>query len=145
MDTVGGPLHVCPGVAIPAEELTWRFSRSSGPGGQSVNTTDSRVEVRWDIDRTVALTEPQRERLKQRFAQRLVNGELRVVAAEHRSQWQNRRVALRRLADLIASGLAPDPRRRRASRPSRGSVERRLLSKRQRSQLKQRRRPPPEE
>src|SRR2546430_14427451 len=88
-----GYLQVTSAVAIPRAELSWRFSRGSGPGGQSVNTSDSRVELRFDVAGTAALPEPLKERALTRLADRLVDGELVIVAAEHRSQLQNRRAA----------------------------------------------------
>jgi ribosome-associated protein len=137
-----GFLPVTPAVAIPRAELSWRFSRSSGPGGQSVNTSDSRVELRFDLAGTAALPEPLKERALTRLADRLVDGELVVTAAEHRSQLQNRRAAEARLVAVLAAAIAPPARTRRATRPSRGAVERRLDTKRHRSQTKRMRRPP---
>ena len=130
------------GHEIPDEELRWRFSRSGGPGGQSVNTTDSRVELSYDVARSPALPPALRERALQRLAPRLVDGVLTVAASEHRSQLRNREVALARLAGLLDAALAPPPRRRRPTRPTRTAVERRLTGKRRRSQTKQLRRPP---
>jgi ribosome-associated protein len=136
---VPGPLPVRGSVVIPETELSWRFSRSSGPGGQSVNTTDSRVELSWNIADSTALSEALRSRALERLEGRLVDGVLTVVASEHRSQWQNRRTAEQRLVDIIREALAPPPRPRRPTRPSRGSVERRLAEKRRRSVTKQHR------
>lgn len=136
MDDVAGDLVVTRTVTVPAAELQWRFSRSSGPGGQSVNTTDSRVELVWDPRTSTALGPGQRSRVVARLAGRLSDAGLVVVAAEHRSQWQNRRSARLRLADTVAAALAPPPRRRRATRPTRNSVERRIAAKRHRSQIK---------
>ena len=129
-------------VVIPANELRWRFSRSSGPGGQSVNTADSRVELSYDLARSSALPPALRERALERLRSRLVDGVLTVAASEHRSQLRNREVALARLAGLLDAALAPPPRRRRPTRPTRTAVERRLTGKRRRSQTKQLRRPP---
>jgi ribosome-associated protein len=134
------PLRVTGSLLIPAEELEWRFSRASGPGGQGVNTTDSRVQLRWDVTASRALTEPQRARLLGRLATRLVDGAVQVTAAETRSQRQNREAAQRRLAEIVAAALAPPPRRRRATKPTRGSVERRIEGKRRRSDVKRLRR-----
>src|SRR2546430_8553430 len=105
-----GYLQVTSAVAIPRAELSWRFSRGSGPGGQSVNTSDSRVELRFDVAGTAALPEPLKERALTRLADRLVDGELVIVAAEHRSQLQNRRAAEARLVPPLAPVRAP-PRR----------------------------------
>ncbi len=145
MDDVSGDLEVSRTVVIPTAELTWRFSRSSGPGGQSVNTTDSRVELVWDPRTTSALTAGQRHRVVARLAGRLGDAGIAVVAAEHRSQWQNRRSARLRLAEIVATALAPPPRRRRATRPTRGSVERRIAGKRRRSEVKRGRSSPPDD
>jgi len=131
-------------VALPRSELSWRFSHSSGPGGQSVNTADSRVELRFDLARTTALPPHLKERALRRLAHRLVDGVLVVTASEHRSQIQNRRVAQARLVALLAEAMAPPARTRRATRPSRGAVEARLESKRRRGLTKRHRRPPDE-
>jgi ribosome-associated protein len=133
------------GMAIPAAELVERFSRSSGPGGQSVNTTDSRVELRWDVAGSAALTDEQRARLLAALASRLADGELVVTASEHRSQLLNREAARARLANYVGEGLAPPPPARRATRPSRSARARRIENKRHRGQLKTMRRRPPAE
>jgi ribosome-associated protein len=129
---------------IPSRELSWRFSRSSGPGGQGVNTTDSRVEVSFDVAGSSALPDALRARALDRLAGRLVDGVLTVSAQENRSQLANRRAAQQRLVDALADALAPPPRPRRASRPSRGAVQRRLDAKRMRSRTKALRRRPPD-
>ena len=135
-----GPLRVTRSVVIPERELKWRFSRSSGPGGQSVNTADSRVELSLDVNTTTALGPIQRGRVLERLAGRLVDGVLTVRASEHRSQLRNREAALKRLADLLAGALAPPPPRRRPTRATRGAVERRLADKRRRGETKRLRR-----
>jgi len=129
-----GPLRVTRSVVIPERELTWRFSHSSGPGGQSVNTADSRVELSLDVARTSALGPVQRARALERLSRRLVDG---VRASDRRSQLRNREAALERMAKILAGALAPPPPRRRPTRPSRGSVERRLADKKRRSRTKQ--------
>lgn len=129
-------LPVTPALTIPRAELTERFSRSSGPGGQGVNTTDSRVELSWDLRGSAVLDERQRQRLTERLAGRLSDGVLTVVASEHREQRRNRAAAATRLAALVADALAPGPRARRATRATRGSQERRLAAKKQRSDTK---------
>ncbi len=130
------------GLLIPASELTERFARSGGPGGQGVNTTDSRVQLSLDLGGTSALTEEQRERALTRLGARLVGTVLTVDASEHRSQQRNRRAARERIADLLRDALAPPPPRRRPTRPTRGSRRRRRAAKEHRSRLKaQRRRP----
>ena len=143
---MSGDLSLGNGLVIPAAELGWRFSRASGPGGQGVNTTDSRVELVYDLAASNALPPALRERALRRLADRLTPAGLVVVAAEHRSQWQNRQAAQKRLVELIQAAIAPPPPPRRPTMPSRGAVERRLKAKRQRGSLKSRRRQgPPEE
>jgi ribosome-associated protein len=129
-------------VVIPESELRWRFSRSSGPGGQSVNTTDSRVELSFDLAHTTALGPILRARALERLAHRLNDGVLTVVASEHKSQWRNREAARARLAALLRDAITPPPRRRRPTKPSGASVQRRLDAKRRRSNVKELRRPP---
>jgi ribosome-associated protein len=128
-------------VVIPAAELTWRFSRSSGPGGQSVNTSDSRAELSWDLAGTAALSPVQRDRALDRLSGRLAGGVLTVAASEHRSQLRNRTAAEARLVALVAQAIAPPPRQRRPTRPSRGSTERRIAEKKRRGEIKRLRRP----
>lgn len=132
-----GPLRVTRSVVVPERELKWRFSRSSGPGGQSVNKTDSRVELGLDVSATTALGPIQRARAMERLAGRLVDGVLTVTASEHRTQVRNREAALQRLAEVLSAAIAPPPPRRRATRATRGSVERRLADKKRRAKTKQ--------
>lgn len=127
------------GLVIPGRELVERYSHASGPGGQGVNTADSRVQLSYDVAASTALSEVQRERLLHRLSSRLSGSVLTVVAAQFRSQRQNRQAARQRLAALIVAGVAPPAPPRRASRPTRGSIERRLASKRRRSETKRRR------
>jgi ribosome-associated protein len=127
-------------LTIPAAELSWRFSRSSGPGGQGVNTTDSRVELSWDLAGSEILPPALRERAIERLGSRLVHGVLTVVASEHRSQLRNREAAAARLAGMVAGAIAPPPRTRRATRPTKGSVERRIADKKRRGETKRNRR-----
>ena len=126
-------------LVIPAAELEWRFSRSSGPGGQGVNTIDSRVELRFDLESSKVLGPFRKARLKKALVSRMDGNCLRVVAAEERSQWQNRQKAMARLADLLREGLKPPPPKRRPTRPGRAAVRRRLEAKGRRSELKRRR------
>ncbi|TDW28709.1 alternative ribosome rescue aminoacyl-tRNA hydrolase ArfB [Cryobacterium psychrophilum] len=135
-------LEISTELTIPASEIGWRFSRSSGPGGQHVNTSDSRVQLSWNIADSLVLTHSQRMRLLERLDRRLVSGVVTVAASEHRSQLRNREIALRKLADLVADALAPDGPRRRATKPTRGSGRRWLAVKEQRSATKQQRRSP---
>ena len=141
----GGDLVLAPGpgfrsgFVVPAAELLERFSRSSGPGGQGVNTTDSRVELRWRVLESPTLTslsETQRLRVESALQNRLVSGELIIVASEHRSQRQNRVGARNRLAEALRQALLPPPPPRRATRPTRGSQRRRLEAKKQRGSTK---------
>jgi ribosome-associated protein len=132
------------GFVLPASELTERFSRSSGPGGQGVNTTDSRVELRWHVLESPALarlSEVHRLRVESALGDRLVSGDLIIVASEQRSQRQNRVAARNRLADLLRQALLPPPPPRRPTRPTRGSQQRRLNAKKQRGSTKSRRGP----
>ena len=133
-------LQLSPGVVIPAVELRWRFSRSSGPGGQNVNTTDSRVELLFDLAATPSLPAHLRARALRCLQARLVDGCVVIAASEHRSQWQNRVAAQRRLLELLQEAIKPPPPPRRATKPTRGSVRRRLEAKKQRSAVKQQRR-----
>ena len=128
---------------IPATELHERFSRSSGPGGQSVNTADSRVELSFDVEHSAALPEWARARAAERLAGRLAGGVLTVVASEQRNQLANRQNARARLAALLHEAVAPPQRPRVPTRPSRGSNERRLETKRNRSAGKRGRRVDP--
>jgi ribosome-associated protein len=133
-------LRLTPSLAIPAAELQWRFSRSSGPGGQNVNTTDSRVELVFDLARTASLPPTLQTRALRRLEGKLVEGSVVIAASEHRSQWQNRVAAQRRLVALLTEAIKPPPPPRRPTRPTRGSQERRLAAKKQRGAIKGQRR-----
>jgi ribosome-associated protein len=135
-----GPLRVSRSVVVPERELRWRFSRSSGPGGQSVNTADSRVQLSLDLATTTALGPLQRARALERLRDRLVDGVLTITASEERSQLRNREIALERLADTLAKAIAPPPSKRRPTRPGRAAVERRLAEKKRRARTKRLRR-----
>ena len=142
MSRPGEDLAVAPGpglpqgLVLPGAELVERFSRSSGPGGQSVNTTDSRVELVFDVASSTALSDPQRRRARTRLAGQLVDGTVVTVASEHRSQHRNRVAARERLADLLRRSLAPPPPSRRPTKPTRGSQRRRLKAKKERGATK---------
>jgi len=136
MDAMSGPYVIRGSVSVPEAELSWRFSRSSGPGGQHVNTSDSQVELRFDLAATEALPEVWKERALQRLESRLTNGVVTVRASEHRSQWRNREAALVRLAALLAEATAPPPKPRRKTRIPRGINERRLREKKRRGDTK---------
>jgi ribosome-associated protein len=143
---VADDLRVTSTLVVPAGELGWRFSRSSGPGGQGVNTTDSRVELSLDVARSatlsIGLSPGQRERMLRRLGARLADGVLTLAADEHRSQLRNRQAALDRMAQLLREALAPPPAPRRPTRPTRGSQQRRLDAKARRGATKRMRRPP---
>ncbi|WP_438612405.1 alternative ribosome rescue aminoacyl-tRNA hydrolase ArfB [Kocuria sabuli] len=129
------------GLRVPAGELVEQFSHASGPGGQGVNTTDSRVQLSLDLGTTTALSETQRELVLDRLSGRLSGTVLTVSAAEHRSQRRNRTAARQRLAALLREALVPAVVRR-PTRPTNGSRRRRLEGKRRRSETKQHRRRP---
>ena len=131
-----GQLRVSPTLVIPLAELAWRFSRSGGPGGQHANTADTRVEVRFDVAASPSLGPRQRARLLERLGP-----EVRVVAADERSQARNRELAQRRLADRLREALRVETPRR-ATRPTRASVQRRLKDKRRQADRKADRRRP---
>jgi ribosome-associated protein len=138
---VRNTLPVCGSVSIPEAELGWRFSRAGGPGGQGVNTADSRVELVFDVAESTAFTPAQRTRVLERLSGRLVDGVLTISAAEHRFQLRNRQAARVRLVAMLREALAPDPPPRRPTRPSRAARERRLADKRRRTLTKRLRRP----
>ncbi|MDJ0355434.1 alternative ribosome rescue aminoacyl-tRNA hydrolase ArfB [Paenarthrobacter sp. PH39-S1] len=135
-------LVVSPALTIPASELSWRFSRSSGPGGQHVNTSDSRVELSWNISDSAVLSDAQRLTLVSRLGRRLIAGVITVTASERRSQLRNREIALGKLAELVSTGLAPDMAHRRPTKPTRSSRRRHLAAKQQRSATKRQRQRP---
>jgi ribosome-associated protein len=135
-------LEVSPDLTIPASELGWRFSRSSGPGGQHVNTSDSRVELSWNITASKSLDHEQRTLLLARLQRQLVGGVITVSSSEQRSQLRNRETAIAKLADIVAAGLARDAPKRRPTKPTKGSGRRRLAAKQQRSATKRQRQRP---
>lgn len=128
------------GIKIPPDELTWRFSRSPGPGGQSVNTTDSQAELSFDLEGSAALPPVLKQRALAALAGRLSDGVISVAASEYKSQLRNREAAAARLSALLTEATAPPPPPRRPTRPTRSSVERRLAEKQRRSRLKRQRR-----
>ena len=136
-------LEVSPRLTIPASELQWRFSRSSGPGGQHVNTSDSRVQLTWNVADSPVVTDDQRTALLSRLGRRISGGAITVTVSAQRSQLRNRETALDRLAMLVRDALAPPAAIRRATRPTLGSARRHLAAKRQRSEIKQQRQRPP--
>ncbi|HXB50992.1 MAG TPA: alternative ribosome rescue aminoacyl-tRNA hydrolase ArfB [Streptosporangiaceae bacterium] len=124
------------GIMIPPEELSWRFSRSSGPGGQSVNTTDSQAELSFDLAGSAALPPVLRDRALAALSGRLSRGVITVAASEYKSQLRNREAAAARLTALLTEATAPPRPPRRPTRPTRSSKERRLADKQRRSHLK---------
>lgn len=128
-------------LSLPESEMTWRFSRSSGPGGQHVNTTDSRVELIWSLNDTTALSPAQKQLAAARLSNRLVDGTITVVSSQYRSQHRNREAAKVRLEELVSAAIVP-PRPRKQTKPTRGSKERRLEAKKRRSTIKQNRQSP---
>lgn len=135
-----GDLRIRRSIVVPEAELSWRFSRSSGPGGQSVNTTDSRAELSYNIEESTALGPVLKARVLQRLAGRLTNGVLTISASEHRSQLRNRLAAEERLVRLLRDAIAPPPRSRRPTKPTRAAIEQRLRAKRRRGETKRLRR-----
>ncbi|GHH30559.1 alternative ribosome rescue aminoacyl-tRNA hydrolase ArfB [Streptomyces lanatus] len=136
MYDMSGPYVIRGSVSLPEAELMWRFSRSSGPGGQHVNTSDSKVELSFDLAKTESLPEVWKARALQRLSTRLTDGVLTVRSSDHRSQWRNRETAAVRLAALLAEATAPPPKPRKPTRIPRGINERRLREKKQRAQTK---------
>ncbi|WP_194833148.1 alternative ribosome rescue aminoacyl-tRNA hydrolase ArfB [Nocardia sp. XZ_19_369] len=132
-------------LVIPASELHERFSRSSGPGGQHVNTTDSRVELSFDLANSPSVPEWLRTRMLDRLSTRLVDGVLTTTASEHRAQLQNRAAARERLAALLREAAAAPPPARRPTKPSRGAKERRISAKKRRGITKRNRRASPDD
>ncbi len=124
-------------LTVKDSELKERFSRSGGPGGQGVNTADSRVELSYDVANASGIGPTIRARLLERLATRLVDGVLTIAASEHRTQLANRRAARERLVEILREASAPPPRKRRPTRPTKGSKERRLAEKKRRGQTKQ--------
>lgn len=139
---MSGLIVIHPALAIPEAELTFRTSRSGGPGGQHVNTTDSKVELYFDVRGTACLPEPTRARLLEALAPRLDGqGVLRLVCQSSRSQHANKRMVVSRFQEVLAAALKPQ-RKRVATRPGRAARARRLDLKRQRSSVKQSRQRP---
>ena len=133
---MAGPYLIRGSVSLPEAELMWRFSRSGGPGGQHVNTSDTRVELSLDLARTEALPEVWKRRALEHLAGRLVDGVVTVRSSEHRSQWRNREAAAVRLTALLAEATAPPPKPRAPTRIPRGINERRLRQKKARADVK---------
>jgi ribosome-associated protein len=135
-------LEVAPDLTIPASELQWKFSRSSGPGGQHVNTSDSRVQLTWNVAESAALSDGQRARILQKLGRRAASGAITVTVSQQRSQLRNREIALDTLAEFVRTAIAPPAALRRPTRPTRGSQRRHLAAKQQRSATKRQRQRP---
>jgi ribosome-associated protein len=120
---------------LPERELAWRFSRSSGPGGQHVNTTDTRVELVWSLRDSTSLSDTQRDLVQRKLRNRITDGVITIVSSEYRSQHRNREAARVRLEELVAQALVP-PKARHATKPSKGARQRRLDAKKRRGDLK---------
>jgi len=138
-------LAVTDELVIPARELSERFSRASGPGGQRVNSTESRVELSFDVAGSNVFPAELRQRILERLGNDLSNGVLTVAAGDHRSQRANRAAARERMVARLRTAAAVPSPKRRPTKPSRGAKERRLAEKKRRSGIKQNRRAPPPE
>jgi ribosome-associated protein len=132
-----GDLRVNESVTIPAGELLWRFSRSGGPGGQGVNTADSRVELRFNVALTTAIPDHLKARALSRLGSQLVDGALIVTSSAHRAQLDNRRAAAAKLVVMLQRAMAEPPPTRRPTSPTAGAIQARLDAKRHRGRLKQ--------
>ena len=135
-------LEITRSLVVPAAELQWRFSRAGGPGGQGVNTTDSRVELRVNLWTLSTLSPPQLERMQVQLGHRIIDGVVTVTASETRSQLRNRRAARARMAALLRAAVLAETRTRRPTKATKGSHRRRLDAKKQRGQTKNLRRKP---
>ena len=124
---------------IPAHEIQWRFSKSSGPGGQKVNKTDSRVEAIFDVNKAKSLSPDQKKLINDQFKSKLINGCICITVQEHRTQLKNRQLALSRLSSTLRNLLSPPPKERRATKPTRSSAKKRVQSKKRRGEVKKNR------
>jgi ribosome-associated protein len=141
-----GDLRVTAAVVVPEEELTYRFSRSGGPGGQNVNTRDTKVEVIFDVGQSPSLGPAERARALDNLEGRLdAEGKLHVIASDARTQGQNRELATARLKAILAEALRPPPEPRRPTKPSRAAIDRRIARKRARGRLKRQRSTTPDD
>lgn len=134
-----GVIHLSPTVAIPESELTFEFSRGSGPGGQHVNKVSTRVDLIFDLDASPSLGDTQKEMIRRALRTRIdSSGKIRLSARESRSQWQNRQKVVAKFQRLLSQALTVQ-KRRVASKPTTASRERRVSAKKRRSQIKRRR------
>ena len=132
-------LKINTSLQIPANEIKWRFSRSSGVGGQNINKTESRAEVVFNISNSKALTPYQKHQILIQDNIKLINGSIHIAVQDKRTQYQNRKLALSRLASTLRELLKPLPQKRRATFPTRSSQKRRIKSKKKRGELKRNR------
>ena len=133
-------LIVNPVLVIPANELHWRFSRSSGSGGQNINKTDTRVNLSFNIEKSKALTSYQKHQITKQLSDQIVNATITVITQEHRTQYKNRKLALMRLGILLGKALEPPPKARKTTKPTNSSQQRRIDSKKKQGEKKQSRR-----
>ena len=129
-------LRINNNLVIPANEIHWRFSRSSGSGGQNVNKTDSRVEIIFNVSESKTLTPYQKHRILLQNEVKLTNDCICIAVQDKRTQYQNRQLALSRLASTLRDLLKPPPKRRRQTLPTRSSQKKRVDSKKKRGELK---------
>ncbi len=139
MHSTSSNLRINSRIIIPSSELQWRFSRSSGPGGQNVNTTDSRVELLFNIQASSSLGDFRKKQLLEKLSKKLARGWLRVVAAEERSQYLNKKSALVRMRNIIIEGLKSPPKPRAITKPTKASERRRIHKKKHRGEVKRNR------
>ena len=130
-------LYIHKALTIPGRELSWTFSRSSGAGGQNVNKVETSVELSWDLDQSKVIGPVKKDRIHKLHHSRIVGGKLRISVSEHRSQFQNRQLALNRMTALIREGLKPPPPVRKSTKPTRSSKRKRVDAKKQRGAIKQ--------
>ena len=130
-------LIVNPGLVIPSNELHWRFSRSSGSGGQNINKTDTRVNLSFNIKKSKALTSYQKHQITKQLSDQMVNAKITVITQEHRTQYKNRKLALIRLGILLRKALEPHPKARKATQPTKSSQRKRINSKKKHGEKKQ--------
>ena len=130
-------LIVNPGLVIPSNELHWRFSRSSGSGGQNINKTDTRVNLSFNIESSKALTSYQKHQVTKQLNDQIVNSTITIISQEHRTQYKNRKLALIRLGILLGKALEPPPKARKATKPTKSSQRRRINSKKKHGEKKQ--------
>ena len=130
-------LIVNPVLVIPSNELHWRFSRSSGSGGQNINKTDTRVNLSFNIEKSKALTSYQKHQITKQLSDQILNATITVITQEHRTQYKNRKLALMRLGRLLEKALEPPPKARKTTKPTKSSQRRRVNSKKKHGEKKQ--------